>query len=265
MHQARVATRRLRSALIVFADPLGGSLAALAEPLKTLAAALGQARDWDVFLLDTGAPIAAGLDHDRRIVSLLADAEAARQASHGVIRRALARPATRRLVLHLSLLSSLRPWRDVPAGAAAAPDAEAAPDRLAQPVRALAPALVDRRFRKLVRVGKHLDELGHEELHEVRKTAKKLRYALEFLAPALPRGETRKLLRRLSVLQDQLGALNDISVGAALMDRIAPRAGAHEFAAGAVAGWLAARAAASQATLGETWRAVRHTERFWRA
>ncbi len=278
VHQARVATRRLRSALLVFAGPLGGSLAAFAEPLRTLAASLGQARDWDVFLLETGAPIAAALDHDRRIVALLADAEAARQSAHAELRRALARPATRRLMLHLSLLASLRPWREVAADTTVAdPDAPAVEmaDPLAQPVRNLAPDLVERRFRKLVRVGKHLDGLDHAALHGTRKTAKKLRYALEFLAPVLPRGETRKLLRRLSTLQDQLGALNDISVGVALMGRIAPGRDLdpkerhpkrrHEFASGAVAGWLAARAAASEAALGETWRAVRHTERFWRA
>ncbi len=286
VHQARVATRRLRSALVLFAGPPGGSLAELAEPLKALAAGLGQARDWDVFLLETGAPIAAGLDGDRRIASLLADAEAAREAAHAELRRAMARPATRRLMLHLSLLAARRPWRDV----AADPDG---PDPLAQPVRALAPDLIERRFRKLVRVGKHLDGLDHVALHDTRKTAKKLRYALEFLSPVLPRGDTRKLLRRLATLQDQLGALNDISLGAALMDRIAPgrvdlgaprrvdlgapgrvdrsapgrdrhAQGRHEFASGAVAGWLAARAAASQAELGATWRAVRHTERFWR-
>ncbi len=300
VHQARVATRRLRSALIVFAGPLGGSLAGLEAPLKALAATLGQARDWDVFLLDTGAALAASLPDDRRIAALLADAETARAAAHAEVRRMLARPAARRLVLHLSLLSSLRPWREAPqdqareapqdqareaaqdqaraaaqdearaAEAGAREDAEPAAPAWAQPVRALAPDLLDRRFRKLTRVGKHLDGLDHDALHSVRKTAKKLRYTLEFLAPTLPRGDTRRLLKRLSALQDQLGALNDTAVGATLMERIAPGAqargpGGHEFASGAVAGWLAARAAASSAELHETWRAVRHTEKFWRS
>ena len=194
----------------------------------------------------------------------------ARAAAHAELRRVLARPAARRLLLHLSLLASLRPWRETPEDhAPPPPDAEGAEPLWAQPVRALAPHLLDRRFRKLVRAGKHLDGLDHAALHEVRKTAKKLRYALEFLAPTLPRRETRRLLRRLGALQDQLGALNDMAVGAALMERIAPRLpsrgpASHEFASGAVAGWLAARAAASQASLRDTWRALRHTERFWR-
>ena len=265
VHQARVATRRLRSALIVFAEPLGDSLAPLAGPLKALAATLGQARDWDVFLLETGAPVAAALDHDRRITALLAHAEAARRSAYAELRRVLGRPATRRLVLHLSLLAQLRPWSEVP---------EATPRRRharsARPPGACNGARTDRpplpQAGACGQASRPAPARGAARHPQDRQEAP-LRARIPRPRPA-PR-DTRKLLRRLATLQDQLGALNDIAVGAALMGRIAPRAGphgsgGHEFAAGAVAGWLAARAAASGAALGETWRAVRHTEKFWR-
>lgn len=268
IHQARVATRRLRSALLVFKPALGGSLDALAPEIKALAGVLGRARDWDVFLAETGAALTAALPGEKRIAALLGEADKRRADAHEAAARAIAQPATRRLLLHLALLPSLRPWRAAPAasGGEASDEAEAARQAmLTAPVRTIAADAVEKRFRRVVRAGKRLEGLEPEALHEVRKSAKKLRYALEFFAPVLPRGETRRLLKLLSTLQDELGALNDTAAGGTLMAAIAPAGGRHDFAAGAVLGWLAGRSAAAWAPLHDTWSAVRRTPRFWRS
>ena len=58
LHQMRVALRRLRSAFSVFA-PLfpAETIAPIAAELKWLAASLGPARDWDVFMTETLPPV----------------------------------------------------------------------------------------------------------------------------------------------------------------------------------------------------------------
>jgi CHAD domain-containing protein len=257
VHQMRVAIRRLRSAMLVFKQPLAGSLDGLRPELAALAATLGAARDWDVFLGGTGAELGRALGEDKRIASLMADALRSREAAYEALRRHLRSPATRRLMLRLALLPALAPWSE---GGAAGPEEEAL---LATPVGVFAPRILDRRYKRLVGEAEDLATLPAALLHETRKSGKKLRYALEFFAPVLPRRETRKLARRLSRAQDELGAINDTATGAALIAKLT-KGGQHEFASGAVLGFLAARAEAARAPLAETWSALRRQERFWR-
>ena len=57
VHQARVALRRLRAALRVFRRVCGVPQALL-DDLRTLVAALGPTRDWDVLCHETLLPVA---------------------------------------------------------------------------------------------------------------------------------------------------------------------------------------------------------------
>ena len=58
VHQMRVALRRLRSLTSLFRDAIAcPEVAALRPALKALASALGPARDWDVFLAETGGAV----------------------------------------------------------------------------------------------------------------------------------------------------------------------------------------------------------------
>ena len=60
IHQARVSLRRLRSAIKLFAPVLPTEfVAAYGQTWRTLAGALGDTRNWDVFLEETLPPIAA--------------------------------------------------------------------------------------------------------------------------------------------------------------------------------------------------------------
>jgi len=49
-------------------------------------------------------------------------------------------------------------------------------------------------------------------LHELRKTAKKLRYLMEFFQSLFPSGRTRQLISVLKNLQDNLGEFQDFEV-----------------------------------------------------
>jgi CHAD domain-containing protein len=84
------------------------------------------------------------------------------------------------------------------------------PDRIGeQPLEELAPNMLDGLARK---VGKRLAKADPDEpttLHELRKSAKKLRYAVEYF-DSLYGARADRYYKRCSALQKRLGAFNDL-------------------------------------------------------
>ena len=71
VHQMRVATRRLRAALRMFAPVLPDGFAEqLAPPMRELMRALGQARDFDVLMAEIVVPVANALPDEPRLTDL---------------------------------------------------------------------------------------------------------------------------------------------------------------------------------------------------
>lgn len=201
LHQTRVALRRLRAALSLFKPVLNdGCFATVAAGLRDLARALGEARDLDVVIdsLDTQAPDSL---------------TAARDHAYAAARDALDAQDTRDLMIALVAWITLGDWRLRPA------DDEA----VGQPAATFAAAAMTTLRRRLKKRGKHLATLGDEARHEVRKLAKKARYATEFFAPLVTgkkaRRRHKKFGKKLAALQAHLGALNDLAVAPALLAR----------------------------------------------
>jgi CHAD domain-containing protein len=102
------------------------------------------------------------------------------------------------------------------------PDDSACPLR-EQSITSAAANELSRRWKKLLKRGKHLDKLDAERRHRVRIQGKKLRYAADFFASAFP--GKRSMLRQerfvagLERLQNALGDLNDIVVHEKLTER----------------------------------------------
>jgi len=103
--------------------------------------------------------------------------------------------------------------------------------------------------------------LPPDALHELRKDAKRLRYAAEFFAPLFPVKPTRRFLERLVDLQEALGAVNDSHVAAALMARLG--GGDRGFATGVVQGYVAARSAGLAAGASRAWKKLGQQDCFW--
>src|SRR5260221_11541356 len=90
LHQMRVALRRLRTAFEVFADALPGPAAAdLLGELRWLRRALGEARDWDVFLAGTLRPALSRHPRHAGLRSMRAACEDLSAEASGAARRAL--------------------------------------------------------------------------------------------------------------------------------------------------------------------------------
>ncbi|MFN3724669.1 MAG: CHAD domain-containing protein [Allosphingosinicella sp.] len=203
LHQARVALRRLRSAFSIFKQMIDESgSAALRAELRWLASELGEARDLDV-LLERAPP-----------GDLRAKISAAHDAAYGRVAEVLASTRVRVLMLDLTEWTLSGDWLSGPGTARDR-------DMLA---RDFAAAALDRFRRKVKKGGRGLARVDDELRHEVRKDAKKLRYASEFFARLFAskreQRRHRKFVAALEQLQDQLGALNDLATVPPMLDRI---------------------------------------------
>ena len=204
IHQMRVATRRLRAALRLFAPVLPAGLAdSLRLPFAALMTCLGRARDLDVLLAEIANPVLTALPNEPRLPALAGDITNRRYAARAEALALLAAPDYGRTLL--SALESLHP---VPAV-----------DSLEIPLQSFATGRLRRLRKKLRRLAAAAELDDPVSLHALRIGVKRLRYALEFFAPLAPAGAFARALQRLAALQDTLGQLNDLAnAGALLMD-----------------------------------------------
>ena len=255
IHQARVTTRRLRSALTLYAPAAPcPALAEAAAAVKQCAAILGAARDWDVFLAGTGARLAEARGRDPRIVLLLRAAARRRDTAYAELAAYLGSARFTQLELSLGVATVLRPWDSSgPNG----PDLA-----LAAPTTRFAIAALTRRLKRVRHRGRDIATLPVSQLHELRKDCKRLRYAAEFFAPAFPAKRAKPFLRRLSGLQEELGVLNDSAASGLLLQQLG-RAG-RGYAGGMVEGMAAATATPARAGIVKSWKRFKQADPFWR-
>lgn len=195
LHQSRVALRRLRSAFSIFKPLVGADerAASLRDELRWIAGELGNARNLDV-LIDRAS---AGKMRNRL--------KAAREDAYASVEATLASPRTRSLFLDLVEWLAVGEWLR----------AAKTQDARSEPARDFAAAALNRLRRKVKKGGSDLEEADDEARHELRKDAKKLRYASEFFAALFDgkreRRRHKRFLAALEDLQDHLGALNDLA------------------------------------------------------
>jgi triphosphatase len=259
-HQLRIGLRRLRTVIAAFKRMLGPkALAPVAQEARRLGRVVGGLRDLDVLVEKTFAEASAGgLDPTARD-ALLAPVEARRQAARAEVRAALAAPDATCFLFDLAELIEGRGWL--------VPSDYSQSERLATPVGEVAPAVIERRYRKVIKRGRHIAALDEGELHELRKELKKLRYTVELMAPLYGGKARKKFVKALNGLQDSFGGLNDAATTAGLLlCEDAPGSGdpAAQRAAGWVLGRLAAVAEADRARLAARWKSFEKLDPHWR-
>ncbi|MBN3751759.1 CHAD domain-containing protein [Paraburkholderia sp. Tr-20389] len=200
-HQLRVAFRKLRALYWAYSPYLGEEATAQAtEEFKRLAAVAGGTRDWDI----AGELLQAAQESGASIDPLVAAAREKRAQAvvhsqtmikcddvEAFLNDALLRAQTT-LQLHCN---------DLPIRAFARKRV-----RLAQ--RAL--------HKRSRRAGRGSETEHEEELHDVRKAGKKLRYLLEFFQPVIKGGYGRTI-KELTAVQNKLGLFNDIAASETLI------------------------------------------------
>ena len=253
LHQVRVAMRRLRAGFSLFRNVIPPAFAPVASQLREHNAALGEARDWDVFVHEMlralraqRADEAAVAMFERRCVRLgRAHVRAAQDA--------VASTAWQRLWLELGRLLAEGAWMQEHTA-------------LALPVDGFAANLLQQRADTLRKRGQRLQELDAEGRHRLRIAAKKLRYAAEFFAALFPKRRVRPYIQSLAAMQVVLGGLND----AATMLRLLPEALAGARApdprvAGLIQGWSAASTHLQLDALFRAWDHWQRQKPFWKS
>jgi triphosphatase len=200
LHQARVALRRLRSALSIFHHMLADDcFDHIQSELRWIAGELDTARDIDVLLASI---------HDEGARKTL---QLAHSLAYAGARGALISPRLRILMLDLVEWITIGKWLTAPA------------DRtlIERPIGAFAIDALDRCRRGIKRRGRRLARLDDRERHRLRIKVKKLRYSADFfdlLFSGKKASRHSKAFRgALETLQDVLGDLHDRTTGAALL------------------------------------------------
>ncbi len=199
LHDIRVAARRLRAAMSLFAESLPARAAGLRDELKWIGRALGAVRDLDV-QIQTIREWRAGADGQDR--DSLEDVEALlagrREGARRQLLEALDSPRYERLVGVLTGMLKRGPLQ------------RSIPGQI--PVLAAAPDLIQGPYKKLRKAGKRIDKGWDPAVyHRARIRSKRFRYALEFLSPVYGRPAAR-LAKRVEALQDLLGLHQDAQV-----------------------------------------------------
>ena len=202
LHQFRVELRRIRTGL----QALGGALplpdaAALVAECRWLASRGGGLRDIDVFLHRLAEYL--GPDHagdTPALRRLRAELGRLRSAARRQLQGALRSRRAAALVARLQALGALAPgapgWPELPSAG---------------------PALWAS-YRRVRRLGRRIDDGSPpEDLHELRKRCKRLRYQLEMYAGAFDGPELPDTVRRLRKLQNVLGDYQDFHTHAAML------------------------------------------------
>jgi CHAD domain-containing protein len=231
LHDMRVATRRLRAALSLFAGVLPEHAGWFRSELGWLAGELGAVRDLDVQLERLEGWLGELPDEDAGALTDLGrllgrERDTARARMLG----SLDSPRYDRLVSEFT--SMLRPGPGQGSGrqikAAQAPAA------------VVVPGLIVARHRSAVTAARRARRSRNPaDFHRLRIRCKRLRYALEFVSEIYD-GRTRGVVRRVVRLQDCLGVMQDAQVAAGRLHSLATTEGsglspATVFAMGSVA------------------------------
>lgn len=246
LHQLRVATRRMRSALRVFRPVLDpGFVAASRADLRWLSRVTGPARDWDVLATQTLAPLVAAYGKSRELQAVGSRVAARRLEARAAVADALSSPRYARLVMRLArALDS----ESAPAAPAAEPD-----------LADFAASAVRKGHRRLLAGARRLSILTTAERHELRLEAKKVRYAAEGFAPLFRAKHVGRYLEIVSDIQEDLGRANDAAVATRLLGEIRMPAAFAHFARG----WLAAHAQSGVAGLERHCERLAQGKPFW--
>jgi inorganic triphosphatase YgiF len=248
VHQLRVGLRRLRSALRLF-DGMGAE-ASLGKVAATLFRRLGGARDAVVIEGEFAAELIAAM----RLAGVAGEAPVAAPPGVDVSPTEMLRETgSQRLMLDLlAAMHTPRAAIDTAVDLAAPETAPVLRDALAR--------RLNRWHRQLVADLARFADLDDASRHQLRKRAKRLRYAAEFCGSLFERRALRRYLKVLRALQERLGAISDVVMAMQAFARTRDSDPRAMFALG----WLAARRERLIADAAPELKAFGKVERFWK-
>ncbi|WGF86768.1 CYTH and CHAD domain-containing protein [Marinivivus vitaminiproducens] len=264
LHQLRVALRRLRSAMSLMKPAISPPVRdRWNDELRWLLGPLGPARDLDVFVTETLAPVREANPDDPDLGALIELAEDRRAQAHHTVRETLASERYGDLAFTFACWVGRSGWCRID-------DIDA---RVLQrePITGFADAILAKRYRKARKQGRGFEHLAAEDRHELRIAMKKLRYGAEFFGDLYPGKDTGAFRKAASRMQDVLGHMNDVAVARHVVDDLledvpsGARQRSAALGAGQVIGWYKRQAQDLEPEARELWRAFRSHDPFWNA
>jgi CHAD domain-containing protein len=258
----RVATRRLRSALATFRPLFAeGSVEPLRAELKWLGEVLGRARDAEVMRRRLREDVAAQ-PAELIVGPVLRRIDVELRREHKEAHQAVVEMLNGER--YLDLVAALE-------GFVADPPFD---DRAGKPAKAQAAKLVRRSFRRVERAAEAVDAadtssgdaVGHDHpLHEVRKAAKRARYAAESVEPVVGK-PAKQLAAAMEQIQETLGDHQDSVVERVWLRELGMRAqlaGENGWTFGRMHGLAEARALHDEQEYGDLHQAARKAASRW--
>lgn len=203
LHQMRVGTRRLRTALQVFDSAIHLPAIASAKQLRNLARVLGAVRDLDVQIAGLKNDYHPNLDkrEQKQLKQVLASLQEQRTVAFADMEKALTGNSYKKLK------SAYKSWLDQPQYTAVAQ----------LPITLLLPDVLSPLLSELLLhpgwliSTEQITPHNSEVLHDLRKVCKHVRYQTEFFTPFY--GEDfSQWIKEVKQIQDDLGAFQDIQV-----------------------------------------------------
>ena len=258
-HQLRVGLRRLRSAFTAFAPALKSpEMSKLSQEARWLGQEVGRLRNLDVLANDiVGAEARAHAD-EPALAKLAAALEKESAEIRGQVRTLMAEARAQAFVIDLARFVETRGWLSLE-------DVDQS-GRLAAPVSEIARQALNKRWKKVRKQARGLQDLNTEQRHELRKELKKLRYVAEFFAPLFPAKKVDRFLKGLKKAQTIFGDVNDAANVRAHLSGF--EALSHDLGGQRAIGWMIGvsqtRAEFAWAHAKGTWRKLVETGPFWK-
>jgi CHAD domain-containing protein len=201
LHQLRVSSRRLRTALRLFRDYLPARAERFNRTLRWTATALGEVRDMDVKI--------------EQVNRWKSEADPEEQASFDQVLQWLGQTRARRRRRMQAVLDSARYQNFLKAFETFLLQGPSTRSSLGQTTADALPRILDKVHAKVIKAGRRSRKNPvPEHYHQLRIACKRQRYTLEFVADLC--GPAVKPFRKALIqLQDVLGQFNDAVVGAA--------------------------------------------------
>ncbi|MBC7686139.1 MAG: CHAD domain-containing protein [Bdellovibrionales bacterium] len=230
LHQLRVGLRRLDAVLALFGD-VACIPKNMERDVEWLMGQLGPARDWDVLAESTLPRVRHALPAQDALAEVRMAVQEKQRSLHGHVTEVASSARFETLLGELAHWVERRSWRQGMSGKWRA--------RLKLRVTGFADDIMEHTRQRLIKRGSKLKGADAATRHRMRIAAKRARYATEFFAALYPRKRVRPYVLALSVLQDELGLLNDAAVANKLLGELGKGGDRLREGAALVRGYLA--------------------------
>lgn len=217
VHQMRIGLHRLVSALDLFSDVLACPRM-LHDELKWLTRELGAVRDWEVLAGGTLPDIIAAHPNQAKLLPLQKACMQRARNKRRHVATAINSIRYARLIFSFGNWAHQADWRM----RSSSPKNK----KLAQPLAKFAMQILERHHKKLQKKIRLLHDVETNDApandaphmqHQLRKAAKKSRYAGEFFKSLFPAKRLQPYLKTLTAFQAVSGRMNDASVAMGLL------------------------------------------------